>query len=179
MLAEEVKLRPMTELRIRAHVNKALAQAVTLGLYTQVQPDPTGQYYVVPSTTRGGLDHTVERGKPWACTCEAGQFLPYCVHRAAVQLHLWVDEGLEVEVDRIGQVYVVERRLAGPLAYDPFGYEALIQDTPPVASYEQEAPHLAPDEGGAGGAGTDGWRVVTTYDTAPRPVRRKTALDRD
>jgi hypothetical protein len=175
-LLRERDLRPMTEFAITAHVNTALKKALDTGLYQAVHD--TGDHYLVPSTTRGGEHHLVRltpRPAPqppeMSCSCEAGQFLPFCVHRAAVTIHRWTANGYDVEVGPRGQVERVLRQPAARLAYDPFAYEALIQDTPPVASYEEEATQLAPEEGE--------WHVVTAQDTAPRPVRRRTALDRD
>jgi hypothetical protein len=173
--ARERDLRPMTEFAITAHVNTALRKALDTGLYQAVHD--TGEHYLVPSTSRGGQHHLVRltprpENQPPAlsCTCEAGAYLPFCQHRAAVTIHRWIANGYDVEVGPKGQVERVLRQPAARLAYDPFSYEAITSDTPPVASYEQEVARLAPDEG---------WHVVTPEDTAPRPVRRKTALDRD
>lgn len=162
MVAVERNMRPMTEMRIRAHVNKALAQAVSLNLYSLVQP-MDANHWRVPSTTRGGTTHVVTAGKPMGCTCEAGGFLPFCVHRAAVWLSLTLENGMEIEVDRQGKVWVVERKPAEAFAFDPQDYEALIEDAPPLAVYEAAPEPPAPLEPPALGTHT----------------RRKSVLDDD
>lgn len=139
-------MRPMTEMRVKAHVNKALAQAISLGLYSLVQ-QVDERHWRVPSTTEGSTMHMVTGGglKPphLECSCKAGEFLPYCVHRAAVWVALTIENGMEVEVDRQGRVWLLERKLAQPFAYDPHDYEALIEDAPPLSVYE-EAPEPEP-----------------------------------
>jgi hypothetical protein len=164
MIQPERNMRPMTEMRVRAHVNKALATAIELGLYGQVQ-QVDALHWRVPSTTRGGTAHMVTGGqaKPphLDCTCEAGSFLPYCVHRAAVWISLAIANGNEVEIDRQGKVWLVERKPAERFAYDTSSYEALIPDEPPLTAYEADAPAVEPLE--------------------PTPLRhpRKSVLDAD
>jgi len=133
----------MTSYAVNAHVNRALAKAVTDGLYRLVERETEWRYHV-PSTTRSETKHLVtlfEDGH-MMCSCEAGSFLPYCVHRGAVQVSRWVDQGFEVEVARTGEVYVLERKLAAPVAYDPTTYAGLIQDVPPPEAYEAESHSL-------------------------------------
>ena len=134
-------MRPMTEMRLRAHVNKALAQAISLNLYSLVQ-QVDDLHWRVPSTSRGSTTHIVTGGKlrspHMECSCEAGQFLPFCIHRAAVWVSLALANKLELEVDRQGTVWFVERKRAEALAFDARSYEALIEEAPPLAVYEAE-----------------------------------------
>jgi len=146
----EGAMRPMTELRVTAHVNSALRRALEMGLYARVVR-LTDFQYEVQSVTTGGLKYAVWLGfndenvkVPQDCDCEAGQHLPYCLHRAAVQISMWVEEGYEVELAKDGRVYRTKREVAAPLAFDPLSYEALIQDTPPLTEYEQHPEPLEP-----------------------------------
>jgi hypothetical protein len=173
---ETPPMRPMTEAAVMAHVNKALARAIELEWHHAVLEGRAGQF-LVPSTTRGSRRHTVwvsefhgDGRYEMACTCEAGAFLPFCVHRAAVTLYLWAQLGYEYEVDREGKVYRLYRQRADVHAYDPTRYEALVQDIPPVESYEEEAPHLDPEEGQAP-------PLITPEDTAPRRAPRRNVLE--
>lgn len=147
MIQPERNMRPMTEMRVRAHVNKALAQAISLNLYTLVQ-QVDDSHWRVPSTTRGGTTHMVTGGNPRSphmdCTCEAGSFLPYCVHRAAVWVSLTIENGMELEVDRQGKVWLVERKPAERFAFEATTYEALIEDAPPLSAYEASPEPLEP-----------------------------------
>ena len=147
MIQAERNMRPMTEMRVRAHVNKALAQAISLNLYSLVQ-QVDDLHWRVPSTTRGSTTHMVTGGKLHSphmdCSCEAGSFLPYCIHRAAVWVSLALANGLELEVDRQGTVWFVERKRAEALAFDAHSYEALIEDAPPLAAYEESPEPLEP-----------------------------------
>lgn len=139
-------LRPMTELAVTAHVQRMLAQALTESLYARVERVARNTF-VVPSKSRGGVAHCVyvpPRGAP-SCTCEAGDHLPYCRHRAAVQIHLWLEEGYEIAVNAKGQVVRIREELAAPLAYDPHNYEALVPDQPPLSAYEGDAPEEEED----------------------------------
>lgn len=145
-VAIEGEMRPMTELRVTAHVNTALSRALTLGLYAMVEQ--VAQFtYTVPSESKGGVRHTVllnVDGQPASCSCEANDHLPFCKHRAAVTISLWVEAGYEVELGRDGRVYRTKRELASPLAYDPHDYEALLEEPPPLTAYEQHPEPLEP-----------------------------------
>ena len=147
MIQPERNMRPMTEMRVRAHVNGRLAEAIKLGLYGLVQ-QVDDLHWRVPSTTRGGTSHLVTGGQQnpphMDCTCEAGSFLPYCVHRAAVWISLSIANGMELEVDRQGKVLLVQRTPAERLAYDASNYEALVDDAPPLAAYEAAPEPLEP-----------------------------------
>jgi hypothetical protein len=166
MIQPERNMRPMTEMRVRAHVNKALAEAVHLGLNHLVQT-VDDRHWRVPSTSESDTKYLVTGGglRPphLDCTCKAGEFLPYCVHRAAVWVYLALENGLELEVDRQGKVWIVERKPAETYAFPAHSYEALIEDAPPLAVYEAAPEPPAPLEPPALGAHT----------------RRKSVLDDD
>ena len=167
MIQPERNMRPMTELRVRAHVNKALATAISLNLYTLVE-QVDERHWRVPSTTRGSTKHMVTSGNPRSphmdCTCEAGSFLPYCIHRAAVWISLTLANGQELEVNRQGKVLLVQRSPAERWAYDATSYEALIDDAPPLSAYEGDAPDSS---------------AVEPLEPAPLRHQRKSVLDAD
>ena len=125
-------LRPMTEPALRRHVQTAVKKAVEMGLAAEVRRLDHG-HYLVPSTSRGGVTHVVTgTGADLDCTCEAGEHLPYCVHRAAVALRRLHEQGYAVEVDAAGVMQAIKRTRVEDLVFPPARYGALLEDAPPI-----------------------------------------------
>jgi len=131
-------MRPMTPPQLRAHLQRTLKRALEMALAEKVERVEYG-LYLVPSTTRGGLVHTVTGTEPpLACTCEARFHMPLCVHRAAVLVRRWRAEGSVVALDDGGDVVVVTKTDAAALAYPAEAWPALVlaPPEPPPGRYD-------------------------------------------
>lgn len=126
VLPHAAEMRPMTPPQFRAHLQRTLKRALEMGLPDLVRRVEPGLYFV-PSTSRGGVVHTVTgTDVPLRCTCEAAVYHPLCVHRAAVLIRRWRAEGGTVALDAAGDVVVRTERDAAGLAYPAHRYPALI-----------------------------------------------------
>ena len=107
-LMEERSLRPMTEAAFRRHVQTAVKKALEMGLASEVRRIEHG-HYLVPSTSDPKLTYIVMGTATLSCTCQAGEHLPFCVHRAAVAIRRLQANGETVEVGADGIALAVRR----------------------------------------------------------------------
>jgi hypothetical protein len=123
---ETRSLRGMTEPALRRHVQTAVKKAVEMGLAAEVRRMAHG-HYLVPSVTKGNVTYVVTgKGQTLDCTCEAGDHLPYCVHRAAVAIRRLFDAGVAVEIGADGVAHAVTRVRIEDAVFPPDGYPHLL-----------------------------------------------------
>jgi hypothetical protein len=112
----------MTKAKLRQHVNTALVKALQAGLAETVRRVEHGRY-LVPSTSDAKVTYVVTgRSKVLGCTCQAGEHLPYCQHRAAVAICRLREEGYDLELGPDGVLQAVRRERADDLVLPAMEY---------------------------------------------------------